>query len=174
MNIKSLPIYVFLFLLPLLTFSQRKNKSEVVTQHIAHITYDSVLINLKGYPKSLKLLEAYQNQLVSEYELKTLEFEAAVEEFQSKAESWTELEQDEKALAIQRQRDELQNLESSFQEKLRTKERELLTPLNEKINTAIQHVAKTKNFTHVVEKKNFYYIHDSFDITNWVIEEANK
>jgi Skp family chaperone for outer membrane proteins len=47
-------------------------------------------------------------------------------------------------------------------------------PLNEKILKAIDVVAKAKGFTHITDRKNFYFASPSFDVTKQVTEEANK
>ena len=155
-------------------FSQKKGKSESEhVQLIAHITYDSVLVNMQEYAKSVKLLEAYQKQLVSEFELKSLELDAAVDNYLSKEAKMTNEEKDEQAIKVQGMRKELEQLQNEFQQKLMRKEQELLAPLNEKIQAAITKVAKENGFSHIVEKRNFYFIDERLDATEMVIKAAN-
>ena len=153
--------------------AQKKGK-EVNAVQIAHITYDSILVNLKEYPKTVKLIEAYQKQLVSEFELKSLEFDAAVENYQSQESQLTEDERTNIIQKLQKMRAELNTLKEDFDKKIFAKEKELIIPLNAKIEKAINAVATKNGFSHVVEKKNFYFVLDSFDVTQLVIEEANK
>lgn len=153
----------------------QKNKSKATASvNIAHITYDSILVNLKEYPKMVKLIEAYQKQLVSEYELKSLEFEALLDEYKEKEGVLSDEEITPKLQKLQDLNNELEQLRNEFDQKIFAKEKELLKPLNKKIKAAIEEVSKEQNYTHVVEKKNFYYIYDAFDATALIIAKANK
>lgn len=155
--------------------AQKKNKkSDNVEQVFAHITYDSILVNLKEYPKLVKLIEAYQKQLVSEYEVKSLEFETLLDDYKEKEESLPEQEAAEKMQQLQGLNKELEQMRNEFEQKIFDKEKELLKPLNEKIQKAIKEVASEQGYTHVVEKKNFYYIDTSFDATELIINKANN
>jgi outer membrane protein len=155
-------------------FAQKKGKSSSEqVQLIAHITYDSVLVNMQEYAKSVKLLEAYQKQLVSEFELKSLELDAAIDNYRAKESKMTDEQKDQEAIKVQGMRKELEQLQNEYQQKIMRKEQELLAPLNEKIQAAISKVAAENGFTHVVEKRNFYFIDDIFDATNMVIKAAN-
>ena len=167
-------ILTFILILTPPLMAQKKNKQTSTDQVIAYITYDSILVNLKEYPKMVKLIEAYQKQLVSEYELKSLEFEALLDDYKEKEGSLSDEEITPKLQKLQELNKELEQLRNEFDQKIFAKEKELLKPLNEKIKTAIAEVSKEQNYTHVVEKKNFYYIDDTFDATALVIAKANK
>ena len=69
---------------------------------------------------------------------------------------------------------ELQQFSKEAQEKLAAKERELMQPMDEKINRAIKVVAEKHGFQQVIDYKICYYSSASCDATQWVIEEANK
>jgi Skp family chaperone for outer membrane proteins len=69
---------------------------------------------------------------------------------------------------------ELSKLRQDANQKIAQKERDLLVPLNEKIIKAIEIVAKAKGYSHITDRKNFYFVSPSFDVTTTVTEEANK
>lgn len=167
-------ILTFILILTPPLMAQKKNKQTSTDQIIAYITYDSILVNLKEYPKMVKLIEAYQKQLVSEYELKSLEFEALLDEYKEKEGVLSDEEITPKLQKLQDLNKELEELRNEFDQKIFAKEKELLKPLNEKIKAAIEEVSKEHGYTHVVEKKNFYYISDTFDANALVIAIANK
>ena len=68
-----LVLFTGLMLQGLTTLSQKKQDTKLTICQIATIQRDSVLVKLKEYPTQVKMLEAYQKQLQSEYDFKNLE-----------------------------------------------------------------------------------------------------
>lgn len=141
---------------------------------LGYINVDSVLVKLKEYPTQVKILEAYQKQLTAEFELKSLEFETKYKEFQEKEKTYAEDAKKAKVEELQKLDQELGKIRQEANQKIATKERELLVPLNEKILKAIEVVAKAKGYSHVTDRKNFYFALPGYDVTKAVTEEANK
>ncbi len=167
---------LFIMSISLITFAQ-KNAAPVTateTQKIGYINVDSVLIKLKDYPTQVKILEAFQKQLTAEFEVKNLEFETKYKEFQEKEKTYTEEQKKTKIEELQNLDQELNKLRQEANQKIAQKEKELLVPLNEKILKAIEIVAKAKGYSHITDRKNFYFASPSFDVTLQVTEEANK
>ena len=157
----------------LMLFAQ-KSTSNAEVQKLGYIQVDSVLINLKEYATQVKILEAYQKQLTAEFEVKNLEFETKYKEFQEKEKSFSEEVKKKKIEELQGLDQELTKLRQEANQKIAQKEKDLLVPLNEKILKAIDVVAKAKGYSHITDRKNFYFASPAFDVTKLVIEEANK
>lgn len=155
----------------------QSSKSGVATSEITKIGYiyiDSVLVNLKDYPTQVKILEAFQKKLTAEFEVKSLEFEQKFKEYQENEKKYSEEERKKKYAELQVLDQELTKMRNEANNQIAQKERDLLVPLNEKILTAIERVAKAKGYSHITDRKNFYYAVPAFDVTKLVIEEANK
>jgi outer membrane protein len=163
----------------LLTFQVWAQKKPVSTtssseQKIGVVNTDSVLMNLKEFPTQIKIMEAFQKQLTAELEVKTLEFDTKLSDYQSKEKGISDQQRQQLLADLQSLDQQIQQLKQSAQQKVMEKERELLTPLNKKIMQAIDIVAKKFGYTHISDLKNFYFVNPSFDVTKMVIEEANK
>ncbi len=155
-------------------FSQKKQETKSITCQIASIQRDSVLVNLKEYPVQVKILEAFQKQLQSEFEFKQLELDAKVKDYQEKEKIFTETQKQEKIQELQNSDNELKKFKQEAQQKLQQKEQELLLPMNEKINKAIEAVALKKAYTQIIDRKFVYFSLPACDATQLVIEEANR
>ena len=154
------------------SFCQGKSGPAISTQKLGYILYDSVLVHVNNYPTQIKLNEAYQKQLNAEYEMKKLELETKLKEFGDKQATLSEEQKKAKQQELQKMDGELQSFAQEAQKKLAKKE--LVAPLNEKIAKAIEAVAAKHGYTHIADKKNFYYVSSAFDVTKLVVEEANK
>jgi outer membrane protein len=164
---------LFIAIITLTLFAQ-KSATNTEAQKLGYINVDSVLVNLKEYATQVKILEAYQKQLTAEFEVKNLEFETKYKEFQEKEKTFAEDIKKKKIEELQGLDQELTKLRQEANQKIAQKEKDLLVPLNEKILKAIDVVAKAKGFTHITDRKNFYFASPSFDVTKQVTEEANK
>lgn len=170
---KNLFTIIALTILSLGAFAQ-KNTATTEAIKLGYINVDSVLVKLKEYPTQVKILEAFQKQLTAEFEVKNLEFETKYKEFQEKEKSYTEELKKGKIEELQNLDQELSKLRQEANQKIAQKERDLLVPLNEKIIKAIEIVAKAKGYSHITDRKNFYFVSPSFDVTDTVTVEANK
>lgn len=155
-------------------FAQKNTTTASEPFKLGFINVDSVLVKLKEYPTQVKILEAFQKQLTAEFEVKNLEFETKYKEFQEKEKTYTEEQKKSKIEELQKLDQELGKLRQESNQKIASKEKDLLVPLNEKILKAIEIVAKAKGYSHITDRKNFYFALPGYDVTKLVIEEANK
>ncbi len=154
--------------------AQKKAETKTAVATMATIERDSVMVHLNSYATQLKLNEAFQKQLNAEYDMKKLEFETRLKAFAEEQAKMPENQKLAKQQELQKMDGELQTFAKEAQQKLVKKEQELSTPLNEKITKAIEIVAQKYGYSHITEKKNFYYAATAFDVTKLVTEEANK
>jgi outer membrane protein len=172
-GIKFLTLAVLCFL-TVTIFSQKKVEQKTIQCLVGTIQRDSVLVKLKEYEPAVKIQEAYQKQLNAEYDMKKLELETKLKEYGEKQATFTEEKKQSKQQELQKMDNELQKFGQEAQQKLVQKEQELVAPLNDKIAKAIELVAAKYGYTHIADKKNFYYVSSAFDVTKLVVEEANK
>jgi outer membrane protein len=141
---------------------------------LATIQRDSVLVKLKEYSSAIKMQEAFQKQLQSEFDFKKLELDTKIKEYQEKEKTLTEDQKKEQVALIQKLDGELQKFSQEAKERLAAKERELMQPMDFKINKAIERVAAAFGYKQIIEKKICYYASADCDATQQVITEANK
>ena len=153
--------------------AQKKPDLKPQLCQIATIQRDSVLVKLKEYPAQVKMLEAYQKQLQSEYDFKKLELDTRLAEYQEKESTFSEEQKQEKIAELQRMNEELNAFSQSAEQKLMEKEQELLRPMNERIDKAIETVAQKKGYHQMVDRKMVYFSLSACDATREVITEAN-
>ncbi len=156
------------------SFSQKKQEPKPTTCQIATIQRDSVLVKLKEYPTQVKMLEAYQKQLQSEYDFKKLELDTKVKDYQENEKTNSDAQKQEKAQELQKLDEELKRFSQEAEQKLLKKEQELLQPMNDKINKAIEAVAFKQGYAQIMDRKSVYFSLAVCDATKLVIEEANK
>jgi outer membrane protein len=167
-------ITVITLLASLNAIAQKKQESKPTTCQIATIERDSVMVKLKDYPTQVKMLEAYQKQLQSEFDFKKLELDTKVKDYQEKEKSLTETQKQEKVQELQKLDDELRKFNQEAEQKLLKKEQELLQPLNQKMEKAIEAVALKQAYSQIIDRKFLYFSLPVCDATKLVIEEANK
>jgi outer membrane protein len=154
--------------------SQKKQETKPTFCQIATIQRDSVLVKLKEYPTQVKMLEAFQKQLQSEYDFKKLELDTKVAEYQEKEKTFSDAQKQEKVQVLQKLDDDLKKYSQEAEQELMKKEQELLQPMNEKINKAIEEVAAKQGYQQVMDRKSVYFSLALCDATKLVIDEANK
>jgi outer membrane protein len=155
-------------------FSQSKNPAKLAACQTATIQRDSVLVKLKEYKTQVSLLEAFQKQLQSEFDYRKLEFDTKLKNYQEKESTFSVVVKEAIVSELEKMDEELKKFNSDGEQKLIKKEQELLQPMNDKINAAIDAVAVKEGYFHVIDKKFVYYSKSLCDATQLVIEEANR
>lgn len=172
---KAINISLCLFLFTAsVAFSQKKQEPKATFCQIATIQRDSVLVKLKEYPTQVKMLEAYQKQLQSEYDFKKLELDTKVADYQDKEKTLSDVQKKEKMQELQKLDEDLKNFSQEAEQKLVKKEQELLLPMNDKINKAIEAVAEKQGYQQVMDRKSVYFSLSVCDATQLLIVQANN
>lgn len=155
-------------------FGQKKNEINANSCQLATIHRDTILIKLKEYPAQIKILDAYQKQLQAEFDFKKLEFDTKLKDYQEKEATLTAEQKGLLVDQLQQQESNLNDFSKEANSALVKKEKELLLPMNEKINKAIVHVAAENGYLQLIDSKTCYYFNPKCDATQLVIEQANK
>ncbi|HZH68499.1 MAG TPA: OmpH family outer membrane protein [Chitinophagales bacterium] len=131
-----------------------------------------------GYVNSLELLEAmpekksadtelekYANNLQTSMEKMYTEYQKKIQDFQKGAQegTLTETDQEFKAREIQDLENRIQDFQEGAEEKIARKRQTLFQPLINKINKAIEDVAKDNGFTYIFDSSAGSILHASED-----------
>jgi outer membrane protein len=174
MNLRYTILFLGLFFKAQFAFTQNKQVAKLSACQTATIQRDTVLIKLKEYKTQVSLLEAFQKQLQSEFDYRKLEFDTKLKDYQEKETTFSPAVKEAIMTELQKLDEELKKFNSEAEQKLIKKEQELLQPMNDKINAAIDAVALREGFFQVIDKKFVYFSKAVCDATQLVIEEANK
>ena len=155
-------------------FSQVKNR--VITEKIkvGFIQADTILVKLNDYQSQVKIYEKYKKQLTDEFESNRVEIESRINDYIRKEKNYTGEQLNIILQEVQEQQQHLNSLAQTTRQKIQLKEMEIIGPLKERILKAVNIVAKSEGYTHVLAQNSFYFVLNSFDLTDRVIVTANK
>lgn len=118
--------------------------------NIGHLDTDSVLTLMPEYKTAMQELETLRAQYTKEIEDMQTELQSRAAALEANSASWT-------ALRVQKERQDLEKMFQNIQEyaqqaeqMLRAREQELLTPVLQKLQDAVNAVGKEKGFNYIL------------------------
>jgi len=141
----------------------------VEAQKFGYINSAAVLAELPEVQQMRSNLEGLQKQLQKQGQQKVADYQtkqqAALEK--QKAGTMSPVEEKQILEELQKKEQEIMQFEQTMQQKLGTKEQELLNPILEKVNTAIQDVAKSESYQFIFDTSSgvLLYADEAQDIT---------
>jgi outer membrane protein len=120
------------------------------TQKLAHINIDELIVSMAEYDSASMKLQKEEKGLSEELELLQVEQRRKYEEFTKNQGSWTELVKQSKAEDIQSMNAKIEQYQQWAMEKLQQMQSELMQPILEKANKAVESVAKEQGITYVI------------------------
>jgi outer membrane protein len=118
---------------------------------VAHVNVDSLLVQMPEYKLAQEALQAEQAKFESEAKEMNAELEKGAQALQANAATWTELRQRQEQTRLQEMYNNIQEYMQQAQGQLQQKEVELVTPVLEKLQAAINAVAETKKYSYVLD-----------------------
>jgi len=116
---------------------------------LAHIDMQALIFSMPEYDSAQVKMQKFVQELQSELELMNVERNRKVEEF-TKNQTWTDLVRQSKEQEILFMNQNIERFQQQAQESYQQKENELMLPIYEKANKAIETVAKEQGFTAVL------------------------
>ncbi len=118
-------------------------------------------------------ITAYEKQFTNSIQQKYQSFQEKVAEYQQNAPTMTEEVRAQKEQELQAEQQSLQKFQQDAEQSIVKKQQELFEPVYEKIQTAIDKVAKENNYTHVLRAEALLYIADekTGDISDLVLRK---
>ena len=118
---------------------------------VAHVNVDSLLVQMPEYKLAQEALQAEQAKFESEAKEMNAELEKGAQALQANAATWTELRQRQEQARLQEMYNNIQEYMQGAQGQLQQKEIELITPVLEKLQNAINAVAEAKKVSYVLD-----------------------
>ncbi|QNL22138.1 OmpH family outer membrane protein [Hyphobacterium sp. CCMP332] len=138
---------IYLILLTVALFGSQN----VFAQNLK-IGYASPNYILASMPQSKQIesqLDTYGKQLENQLDNKIKEFEGKYQAYEAGKSTMTELIRADKEQELQMMNKSIQDFQKKAQDDLQKKENELLAPLVDKVNNAINQVAAEKGYTYI-------------------------
>lgn len=118
-------------------------------------------------------LQSYEKQLKNRLKDKYEEFQAKGMDLQQNFERMTDLERADKQKDLQTLEESIIRFEQEANVSLQNKNEELMDPLLERVQNAIDAVAKRENYRYVFKSESLLYASETEDITSLVLKELN-
>ena len=142
-------------------------------QKFGHINSQELLSLMPERTTAETTLQDYAKGLQSQLMSMQTEYQAMMEEYQNNEKNYDNLTKQDKEAEIQSLIQRIQNFEQSAQSSLQEKEQELLRPILEKAQNAINAVAQKGKYTYILDSSSglILYSKESEDILDKVKKE---
>ena len=142
--------------------------SSIAQNKLGHINAQEILLLMPETKKAEKDLTDYKKLLEKSLESSYAEYQQKEQEFKANESTYDEFLKKDKLEAIQKLITRIQNFERDAQIEISNKERELLTPINKRLQDAIKEVASEGNYTYIFTSEILHHGSESNDIGSLV------
>ncbi|MGB1076363.1 MAG: OmpH family outer membrane protein [Flavobacteriales bacterium] len=125
--------------------------SEAVAQKFGHVDAQSILLNLPERTDAQAQIESQAGEYEQEMARMQQELQSKFTEYQQKADTWPEAIRQQKERELQALDQGLQEFGATVQQELQILEQNLLTPMIERVQTAIDEVGAENGFTYIFD-----------------------
>ncbi len=139
-------------------------------QKFGYVNSQAILAEMPEVKQAEANLEALQKQLQKKGQSEIEKFQQDYVAVQQKAErgELSPKQQEEEAQRLKNKELELSQLEQEMMQQMQAKRSELLEPIYEKVNDAIESVAKENGYTMIFDQGVLLYKEDSQDVSDLV------
>jgi len=138
-------------------------------QKFGHVNYQKTIQGLPGYKAAEVKLQDFSKQLQDTYLAMQEEYQKKIQDYTAQEKSMLPAIKEVKQKEIVDLEKRMQQLEMNSQQQLQEKQVELLTPLEEKVMTAVKDIAKEKGYTYIFDTSpgsSVLYSPEAEDITS--------
>ena len=138
------------------------------TLKIAHVNTSEIMNDMPDRPKAEKDLETYYNELQEQLRVMYAEYSSKLQDYQNNAETMSNLVKQSKEKELVDLESRISAFQANAENEFDAKRAELLQPLLEKIQNAINAVGKEKGYTYLIDLATgtaVYVGTDAIDIT---------
>ena len=138
------------------------------TAKIAHVNTNEVMNAMPEKTKAEKNLEKYYNELQDQLKVMYTEYQTKLQEYQANAETMSNLVKQSKEKELVDLESRITAFQANAENEFENKRAELLAPLLDKIQNAINAVGKEKGYTYILDVATgaaVYIGTDAVDVT---------
>ncbi len=132
-----------------------------------HINRDEIITAMPEYDTAMKQYNAFGQELGNALELMQVEYNNKLDKYQTEIKTLSEPVKQVREQELQDMLTRINSFQQSAQQKMQDKQGELLNPIVEKANKAINDVAKEGGFIYIYDSRSLVYFDPtkSVDIT---------
>ena len=127
------------------------------TLKMAHISMNELIVSMSEYDSAMVSMQKFTNTLEQALEEMNVERNKKIEEYTTKSKDWTDLVRQSKENDLNSINERIQMFQQQAQESIQQEEGKLMQPIVEKINKAIETVAKEQGITYVLNAQTLHY-----------------
>jgi len=136
---------------------------------LGHVNKQEILTLMPETDSAQKKLDKVAKDLQDQMEKMQVEFNKKYEDYMANASNWSELIRNTKETELQEMNQRIQNFQNVAQQDIQQQQAKLFKPIIDKLNTAINDVAKEGKFTYIFDVSQGSFVifqsADSQDIT---------
>lgn len=129
----------------------------VSAQKVASMDYEAVLSAMPETKKMTTDLDTFSKTKSDELNKQAEAFQKEVQQFQAELAKLTEAQRTAKEAELQKKQQNLQQLQQTAQKDLATKRDTAVKPIIEKLNNAVEKVAKANGFDFIIDSTALIY-----------------
>lgn len=136
-------------------------------QKFGYVNSNAILAELPEVKQANANIEALQKQLEKKYQQDVQSLQQVYQTIQKQVAegALSPKQQEEEAAKLEQKQEELRKFEAESQQKLAAKQQELIQPILDKVNKAIQDVAKENGFQFIFAEEVLLYRDESQDVS---------
>ena len=123
-----------------------------------HINRDDIIMGMADYDTAMKKYNACDQELTNALELMQVELNNKYDQFTKEEKNLTDLVKANRAQEITDMQTRISNFQQQAQVQLQEKQAELLNPIIEKANNAINAVAKEGGYIYIYDVRTLVYV----------------
>lgn len=167
-----------LFFLCFLILSLPSFHANAAELKIAYIRPQYIFSKYEPYKEAQRQIETYQKTELEKLQKMTGDYQNKVRDTESKAILMTEEILKAKREELQKQKEQLDSIYNDLYRKdgrLESKQKELLTPILDRINGVIMRIGKNDGYDYILDAEGpVLYANPNHDISDYVLKELEK
>ena len=139
---------------------------------MAHINMQELVMSMPEHDSAMVQMQKVQKEIETEMESQQVEYNKKLEEYSNNEKNWTDLVRQSRAQELQSLGQRMQIFRESAQQRFEEENENLLRPILDKANKAIETVSKEQGITYVLNTQTLVYRSmDSQDIIQLVKDQ---
>jgi outer membrane protein len=169
---------IVLFILSLVSLAAATSPAVSAELKIGYIRPQYIFSKYEPYKEAQKQLDDFKKSEDAKLQKMTADYDAQVKDMESKSILMTEEILKTKREELQKQKEQLDSIYNDLYKKdgrLDSKQKELITPVLDRINTVILRIGKNEGYDYILDAEgSVLYANTTYDMSDYVLQEIAK
>ena len=127
----------------------------------AHVNFSELVQLMPEADEARATMTASSNEAQSTYQAMVEEYQSKMQEYQQKSSTWTQTIRESKENSLMDMQQRIQEFEQNVQQELALQQNQLMAPIYEKAQQAVEKLAKDGGYIYVFEASQVLYVDPS-------------